>query len=626
MLQKLNERIQGVVAWVIVILIALTFALFGVDYYIQSRQHAQVQAEVNDEPISKREFDLAYQRTRQFSDAPRFNASQDQQLKKQVMNQIIMNRVSLQSARNYGFTVSPQQANAAIVSIPQFQEDGHFSSTRYQQALSSALFTPESFQNEVRQGMMLNQQRFAFMGTAFALPNEVERFIRLYLQTRDFTYTIIPAEKFMSGIEVSDSEIKEYYQKHQKQFIAEELVSVEYVQLSLNDMKQNIQITDEEIKAYYEDNKHNYLIPAKWRVAHILFALPKNANEEKTKALQEKAESAYQQLKQEPGQFDKLVKQLSDDKISAQKNGVLPWIEAGQSDLDKTLVQLTTPGQISEPVETRHGFEIFKLIAYQPAKTKPLSQVKEEIRAQLQTERAQTHYTKQVEELSELSYQAPDSLKTVAKALDIPIHKTKPFSKKGGSSALTQNPQVIQTAFSHDVLALGNNSEPVQLSDGEVIVLRVLKHIPASQQPLAEVKAEIKKILKQQKAELKAKELALKLVKEHGEQKPIMLKRYELKHNQVSKAGRDSDEADAAIIQLAYSLPHRGAREYVKLANGNYAVVELQNIQDGHPSKLDSEQMASITQQLESNYGIMEYDLYVNQLMRQANISIPGAA
>ena len=49
---------------------------------------------------------------------------------------------------------------------------------------------------------------------------------------------------------------------------------------------------------------------------------------------------------------------------------------------------------------------------------------------------------------------------------------------------LTKNKQVINSAFSHDVLELGNNSEPVQLDNDSVVVLRVNKHIPAKEQSL----------------------------------------------------------------------------------------------------------------------------------------------
>jgi len=192
MLQKLNERIQGVVAWLVIILIATTFTLFGVDYYLQSHQTSNAKVMVNGQPLTTQAFEVNYRRARAQEDLAQMTAADEKNLQNQVLDQMINNEVTVQSALHNGFEVGIDQANAAIVKIGQFQEDGHFSSERYQQALNAALFTPESFQNEVRQGMLLNQQRFAFMGSSFALPSEVERFVRLYMQTRDYDYLTIP--------------------------------------------------------------------------------------------------------------------------------------------------------------------------------------------------------------------------------------------------------------------------------------------------------------------------------------------------------------------------------------------------------------------------------------------------
>lgn len=80
---------------------------------------------------------------------------------------------------------------------------------------------------------------------------------------------------------------------------------------------------------------------------------------------------------------------------------------------------LTTPGQISAPEKTKHGYEIFKLIDYKPVSTKQLSEMEASIKEQLVLEMAQTQYTQAMEQLSDLSYQSPDSLKPVADALKL---------------------------------------------------------------------------------------------------------------------------------------------------------------------------------------------------------------
>ncbi|CDZ77650.1 Peptidyl-prolyl cis-trans isomerase D [Legionella massiliensis] len=623
MLQKLNERIQGLVAWIVIILIAMTFTLFGVDYYMQSRQASDAEVDVNGQAISKQSFEVNYRRARQQRDSSEITAASEQALKKQVLTDMINNEVSMQAARAAGFEVSLEQANNAILNIPQFQQDGHFSPERYQQALSGAMFTPESFQNEVRQGMLLNQQRFAFMGSAFALPGEIKRFVKLYMQTRDYDYLEIPASNFIKESQVSDEAINNYYQGHQKEFLAPEKVSIDYVRLSTQQLKNKIAVSSEDVKQYYEENESSFLTPAQWQVAHILFAVPEDASDEARKQIQQNADDTYQALQDDPAKFDELLKTKTDDKLSLASNGVLPWLVAGQSGFDKTLAELTTPGQISPPVQSKLGYEIFKLVAYKPAVLKPFDQVQQEIKEQLLAERTQTQYAQALEQLGDLSYQSPDSLSPVADTLKLPVEQSELFSRQGGDSDLTKNKQIINAAFSHDVLALGNNSEPVQLDNDSVIVLRVNKHVPTAEKPLAEVKDYIANKLAMQGAEKKAQAVGMELLsnKEDESQQEKLMQENQLQWHEVEKATRDTDKTDSAINDLAFSLPRENSRDGHSLSNGNYVIVRLKKINDGQYKSLDKEQQASLTQQIESSNGVMDYDLYINDLVSKAKIT-----
>ncbi len=622
MLQKLNERIQGVVAWVIIVLIAITFTLFGIDYYIQSRHETNAQVEVNGQPISKQAFDLNYRRTRQMRDPALMTAALENQLKQQVMDEMIMSRVSMQAARANGFDVDDALANAAILSIPQFQQDGHFSKDRYQQALNGALFTPESFQKEVSQGMLINQQRFAFIGTSFALPSEINQFVKLYMQTRDYDYVTIPALRFMNQEKVSSEEVSAYYQKHQKEFLTPEKVSVDYIRLSMADIKATIKISDQQVQRYYEENQSNYYTPAQWKVAHILFAVPSDISDDEKQRIKQHAEETYSALQKDPTKFDEDAKAISDDKISAVKGGVLPWIVAGQSKLDKTLIGLTSPGQISTPAQTEHGYEIFKLIGYKASKVKPLDDVKAEINDQLLADLGQAEYAQKLEKLSDLSYQTPDSLLPVADALKLTVQQSLPFSRLGGDDKLSKNKQIISAAFSHDVLELGNNSEPVQQDNESVIVLRVNKHLPAVESTLDEVKPVILEKLALSKAKEEARQLGKVLLganQQLNEQNKLM-DESKLHWLVISEAARDSDKSAEAINSMAFNLALVDAEEGRSLDNGDYVIVHLKKINDGKLATHDKEQVASITQQIEANFGMMDYDLYLNNLMSKATI------
>ncbi|PWY55591.1 peptidylprolyl isomerase [Legionella qingyii] len=621
MLQKLNERIQGVVAWLVVILIGITFTLFGVDYYLQSRQTTNSKVVVNGQPLTMQTFETNYRRARSMQDIEQMTAADEKKLQNQVLNQMITNEVMVQAARKNGFDVSSNQANAAILGIPQFQEDGHFSAQKYQQALNAALFTQSSFQNEVKQGMLLNQQRFAFMGSSFALPDEIDRFVSLYMQSRDYDYLTVPVALFEKDIQVSPEEISSYYKKHKKEFMTPEKVSLDYVSLSMHDIKSKIKISDDDAKRYYEENQNSYLIPASWQVAHILFAVPNDASQADLEKIQKKANDTYQLLQKNPEQFEHFVSTLSDDKLSIADKGVLPWISAGQNDYNRILSNLTKPGQISSPERTKHGYEIFKVIAYKPVSTKSFSEVDQSIKEQLIAEAAQNKYTQALEQLSDLSYQTPDSLQPVAEALDLKIETTQPFSREGGADTITKNKQVINAAFSHDVLDLSNNSEPIQIDNDSVVVVRVNHHWDESQQPLESVRDQINKILVKKGAEAKAKEIGMNLLSPvEDKQQQELISSNNLSWKSEVMSTRDNDKVDTDINDTAFNLLRPESRNGLVMQNGDYVVVRLKQIHDGKLSTLDREQQDSLIQQIEASYGMMDYDLYEKSLISRAQI------
>lgn len=622
MLQKLNERIQGIVAWVVVVLIAVTFTLFGVDYYLQSRHISDAEVTVNGQPISKQSFEVNYRRERQQQDPTKLSTAAETALKKQVRDEMVTNLVTVQAAQKAGFDVSIEQANAAILSIPQFQQDGHFSAERYQQALSSAMFTAETFQKEVRQGMLLNQQRFAFIGTSFALHSEIKRFVKLYMQTRDYQYLLIPAKLFSAQSKVNENDIENYYKSHPKQFVSPEKVSIDYVRLSFNAVKSTVKVNAKQVEHYYDENQNNYLTPAQWQVAHILFAVPQDASTEDEEQIRQKAQETAEKLQENPVQFAEMMKTLSADKLSIANGGILPWIRAGETGFDKALTELSQPGQISPAIKTQNGYEIFKLVAYKPAKLKPLAEVQAQISEQLLNETTQAKYAQLLEQLTDQAYQTPDSLNAVAENLNVPVEQTELFDRQGGSSEITKNKQVVNTAFSHDVLELGNNSEPLQLDNDSVIVIRIQKHIPAAVKPLTAVRDEIAAKLDNQQAAKKAQELGTQLLslKTNTQEDEKIVVENKLQWQIVEKATRDTDKADAVINDLAFNLAKANNENGKMLPNGDFVIVKLVQIANGKIKSLDKEQLASISQQIEANYGLMDYDLYVNNLMALAKI------
>jgi peptidyl-prolyl cis-trans isomerase D len=619
MLQKLNERIQGIVAWLVIGLIAITFTLFGVDYYMQSHHAADVEITINNQAISKNSYETAYRRMRQQKDPSQLTVAGDQLLKKQILDDMVKMAIATQAAKQVGFAVTADQANQIILSIPQFQEDGKFSVERYIQSLNAALYTPESFQKEVKQSMLLNQQRFTFVDSAFALPTEMQQFIKLLKQTRDYDYIKIPAASFLDKQQFTEDQLSAYYKAHEKEFIEPAKVSIDFVRLSMPKVKQSIVISDEELERYYQENEVNFRTPAQWLVSHILIAVPPNASQDLQNKLKLKAQNIYGTLQKHPEQFESLVKTESSDKLSAATKGLLPWITAGQTEFDKALSSLEKPNQVSSPVRTNQGYEIFKLIDYKPVKVQPFTTVKQKIKDQLTADALQTKYAQLSEKLSELSYQTPDSLAPVAKELNLDIEHSDLFTKAGTKTGLPANKQIINSAFSHEVLQLGNNSEPIQLDNETLIVLRVSKNIPAAKKPLNEVSDKIKSILANAEASKKTKEAGTALLTKNkiAKQHDLQINANHYQWQNVKNATR---ELKTEANDLAFSLPRVNTVDGHQLANGDYIIIRLNQIKDGQYDSLDKKLQANLIQQVTSNYGQMDYNLYIADLIKKAKI------
>ena len=254
--------------------------------------------------------------------------------------------------------------------------------------------------------------------------------------------------------------------------------------------------------------------------------------------------------------------------------------------------------------------------------TKPFADVEADIKEQLLAELAQAKYAQKLEKLSDLSYQTPDSLLPVAKLLKMQVKESDLFSREGANDGLLKNRQIIEAAFSHDVLELGNNSDPVQFDNDTVVVLRVSKHILAAEKPLADVKLLIFDKLAKEKASIEAIEIGKKLLSAKGYtlKQDQLIKENNLNWNSIKQSERDSAASPSDANELAFNLARVGEKSGRSLLNGDYVIVSLKAINDGNSESLDKEHVNSITQQIEANYGVMDYELYIAGLMSKAVI------
>lgn len=156
----------------------------------------------------------------------------------------------------------------------------------------------------------------------------------------------------------------------------EEMENRLILQKAYRDLQDSVTVTDEDVAAQYNENSDAYST-SEVRASHILV---------EDEAV---AEDLLKRLKENPDDFAQLAKDLSKDTATASKEGDLGFFGRGRMvpDFEKAVFALKEPGDISEVVKSPFGYHIIMLTERKPGDTKPLEQVKEQIRFTLLQER-----------------------------------------------------------------------------------------------------------------------------------------------------------------------------------------------------------------------------------------------
>ncbi|MFZ5593786.1 MAG: SurA N-terminal domain-containing protein [Pseudomonadota bacterium] len=628
MLQVIRDRAQGLFAWVIVILLVVTFALWGINEYFSGDSKVDV-AEVNGEGISQDEFQRAYEQQRlriQSLMGGSFDPAliDDKRIKRDVLNMLVEERVLIQAAEKAGYRVGDASLNAEIQQVESFQRDGKFDRELYNQFLRGQGMTAGDFETRLRRAMLIDQFRSGLMNTVVVTSRQVDDAFRLGGQQRDIGYMTLPVAAFLADVTVNDGDVAQYYEKNRDRFTLPEQVSIEYLELSADALGQKIPIDEQAVRKLYADQSAELMTEEQRRAGHILIQVDRSADDKTVAAAKAKAEKILAQVR--AGQpFESLAKQYSDDPGSANAGGDLGYF--GRGVMDKAFEQATfalSPGQVSDLVRSDFGFHIIKLIDVK----KPHVQTFEEARPKLEQDyrrhKAEEQFFEQSELLTNAAYESPDSLAPAAKAIGLAVNVSGLFTRDGGDG-IAADPKVRAAAFSDDVLR-GNNSEPVELGQNRVVVLRIKEHKQAVTRPLQEVRGEIVAKLRVKAAQEKVKAAGEALLARlrKGEDAAALAREYHTSWKQAGYIKREEHTIDPLIVNAAFKLakPAQNAKSFggVALSSGDYALISVSAVSNADPKTMDAATRDALKQAALRFYGESEFKAFLDELREKAKI------
>ncbi len=615
MLQNIRDNSQGWIAKTIIGIIVVLLALTGFDAIFNAASNSQTAAKVNGEEISRYDLDQAMNmQRRQLAQqlGQDFDASllDDRLLRDSALGSLIDRMLLLQGAKSADFAFSREALDQLILQTPEFQVDGAFSAARFDQVIQQMGYSRLQFRQLLEQEMLIGQLRAGISGTGFVTDQQVENFARLEMQTRDFETLTIPAQH--ETIEVSDEQIEEYYETNADRFRTPEQVIVEYVELKKESFFDQVEASDEELQDLYQQQIAN--LDEQRRAAHILIETGGELSDEEAKA---KIEEIAARVKGGED-FAAIAKEVSQDPGSANEGGDLGFAGTGVYDpaFEDALYALNE-GEVSAPVQSEFGWHIIKLLGVQSPEVPSFESMKPELVRELKAQQVEQRFVEISKQLEDAAFEASD-LTQPAQELGLMVQTTNAFGREGGEG-IAANRQVIQAAFSDEVLVDGANSSVIELDPETSIALRVKEHLKPAAIPLADVRDDI--VVQLQRS------LAAETARTQGEQLLAELRDGKQPDGQwqpVEAAARSQEGVAPALLQAVFRMPRPQQQDKpnytgVALGNGDYVVVRLNGVNEPETALSDEEKL-NYRRFLASRIGQQDFAAYRQKQQAAAKI------
>ena len=623
MLQNIHDKAKGWLAYTVVFLISVPFALFGINSYLGGGDKL-IAATVNGEeiPFTEVQNELLQQKQRL---AAMFQGKMplgfdDKTLKSQALEGLINQVLLRQEAENNGYRASDAEVFAIISKTPAFQKDGIFDQKKYEQLLTSNRRNKVGYESALRKDISNSQLSEGIKQTSFLPTVQVSKYQALLNQKRDFETYTLKVDDFKGGIKLTDDEIKAYYDSHSSEFMTQEKVKINYVRLKVDDLLDDVVVAPDSLQSYFDENAARYAEPEQRKVSHIL--IKAGGDEEKAK---KQAEAFYNDISSGKVTFESVASNNSEDKEAAKKAGDMGFFARGdRGGVFDDIVFSLEKGQISKPVKTYLGYEIIKVSEIKAEIQKSLEEVKSSVEKDYRREEVDKIFQDHLEKLQTLAFENDSSLDPAAQAVGLEVKTSDWFTRTGGKD-FTAIPKILAESFSNAVLNEGKNSPLIEISDTDVAVIRLNSKESARLKPMAEVSEQIKKSIIDTKAR--------KLVNNKGE---ALLAKLKTTGNwsALSDIGVTPDavetfkavdrkatkpSVDVVRKVFAINIPKSNVPEFSNtiLPIGDYVLIALKSVTDGD-IKADDTAKDSFVNALATR----EYSAVIKALREEADIVI----
>ena len=649
MLQKLRDKTTGWIATVILGLLIIPFAFFGMESYISQRVDTHV-ARIAQPPswwasapqgwpfrylwserdISvdefRQRFEIARMRARdQQGEAFDGKAFESAENKRRILDGMIDEQVMRMAAEADGIAIGDAQVAAAIREFPDFQVDGAFNADRYQLLLASQNppQTPREFEQTIRESLLNGLIPDSLGRSAFVTNAEIDRLMRLLGEHRDVSFVVMP-EVPADTAPVTPAQVESWYAANKALYRSPETVRIEYVEVLGANLPAPA-VDEAALRQRYDEQADKYSSAEQREVAHILVELPAGADAAAAKAAEARANKLAADARAPGADFAALARASSDDAGSKAQGGSLGWLsKGGMPGAFDDAVFAMAEGDVRGPVKTDFGWHVIKLTGVRGGERRAFEDVRDELAREIQETGRERAFNELTGKLVDAVYRNPNSLEAAAQALGLQVRTTPAFSR-ANAPGIVADPKVLQAAFS-EALQEGGASDPIEIGPEHTVMIRVLEHQPEKVMPLSEAGAAVVRAIRvdrQRKAAEAAADALLAAARKQG--LPAAAAAANLALGEANELPRSGAVPSRAAVEAFFNTPRPENNQVpvdkVRLGN-RFVVFAIRGVRDGDIGQVSAAERAQLRQQLTQAYGMQAQQAFVRQARGKYRIQV----
>ena len=578
MLEQIRSRTQTTFAKVILVIIIIPFALFGIDSYLSSVGNDVYIANVNGEPITSNELQktqsqfIAQIKSQDESTDP--GVFESIEFKKAVLEKLISNKLVSQAVKNSGFYISDKQVGTYIAGMPEFQSNGKFSQEQYDEVLKINNLTPKKFDISIKKDLGSQQLKGSLDRLVYTPKNKIQYLVDLTYQKRDVSIYELKQDNFKKKIDLSDTALNKVYEESKSSFIRPDQVKINFVIHSVAGIVPNIKISDEEVKNYFTNNLNRYQADQQRRAKHILFTLSPEMSSEEIKMIKDKALNVLNNINKNPKIFKDTATKYSQDTESAKNGGDLGFFSRGDmTKVFEDVVYSMSKNEVSDLVQTEFGYHIIMLTDIKGKKA-DFKTVKNQIKGELIFNAALAEYGSSAEDFSNIVYERSESLQEVAKKFELKIEESEWLSFEDAKKFFN-NEAFAQAIFDKNAIDEKKNIPAIEASPNNLVAARVVDFRPSTAKPFEEVKDKIKEFLIESESQRLLITAGTKLIEDVKLKKKKVDWIDQLVIDRVDRKGLSDP-----LINAIFKMDDRELPAYTGLydSRGEYIIVQLNDV------------------------------------------------